>query len=135
MIEDEVERAAATLVPGAVVDIYDWVRHLALRVAMRALFGLDPDRARAGGFDAVDEFEAALSFHARSVAGQVARGPGSPYDRVRLARRRLDELLTREIDARRAGDRPRRGPALAAGAGARRGRRPAAARARSATRS
>ncbi len=103
VIEDEVQRAVATLVPGAVVDMYDWVRHLALRVAMRALFGLDPDRARAGGFDAVDEFEAALSFHARSVAGQVARGPGSPYDRVRLARRRLDELLTREIDARRDG--------------------------------
>lgn len=104
IIEDEVERAAATLVPGAVIDFYDWVRHVALRVAMRALFGLDPDRARAGDFDAVDEFEAALSFHARSVAGQVARGPGSPYARVRLARRRLDELLTREIDARRAGD-------------------------------
>ena len=104
IIEDEVERAAATLVPGAVIDFYDWVRRVALRVAMRALFGLDPDRARAGDVDAVDEFEAALSFHARSVAGQVARGPGSPYARVRLARRRLDELLTREIDARRAGD-------------------------------
>lgn len=104
IIEDEVERAAATLVPGAVIDFYDWVRRVALRVAMRALFGLDPDRARAGEVDAVDEFEAALSFHARSVAGQVARGPGSPYARVRLARRRLDELLTREIDARRAGD-------------------------------
>ncbi len=104
IIEDEVERAAATLVPGAVIDFYDWVRRVALRVAMRALFGLDPDRARAGDVDAVDEFEAALSFHARSVAGQVARGPGSPYARVRLARRPLDELLTREIDARRAGD-------------------------------
>jgi cytochrome P450 len=93
----------STLVPGAVIDIYDWVRHVALRVALRALFGLDPDRIRAGSFDAVDEFEAALSFHARSVAGQVARGPGSPHARVALARRRLDELLTREIDARRAG--------------------------------
>ena len=51
-----------------------------------------------------DEFEIALSFHARSVAGQVARGPGSPYARVLRARRRLDALLFAEIDRRRAGD-------------------------------
>jgi cytochrome P450 len=87
-----------------VIDLYSWTKDVALRVAMRALFGLDPDRARAGDFDAAREFEAGLSFHARSVAAQIARGPGSPYARVALARRRLDELLFGEIDRRRAGE-------------------------------
>ena len=32
---------------------------------MRALFGLDPDRARAGGINAAHEFEEALGFWAR----------------------------------------------------------------------
>jgi len=38
------ETTAATeqLTPGATVDLYAWTRHLAMRVAMRALFGLDP---------------------------------------------------------------------------------------------
>ena len=93
VMEDEVERAAAAFVPGAVIDVYAWTRDLALRVAMRALFGLDPGAAREpsgrlrrpvlpGGRSVAHEFETALSFHARSVAGQVARGPGSPYARV-----------------------------------------------------
>ncbi len=104
VMQDEVERAAATFVPGAVIDLYAWTRDLALRAALRALFGLDPDTARSGDVDAAEEFEVALSFHARSVAGQVARGPGSPYARVLRARRRLDALLFAEIDRRRAGD-------------------------------
>ena len=104
VMEEEVERAASAFVPGAVIDLYAWTRDLALRVAMRALFGLSPDAARSGEVDPAEEFETALSFHARSVAGQVARGPGSPYARVLRARRRLDALLFAEIDRRRAGD-------------------------------
>ena len=104
VMEDEVERAASAFVPGAVVDVYAWTRDLALRVALRALFGLDPDAARSGDVDASEEFEVALSFHARSVAGQVARGPGSPYSRVLRSRQRLDTLLFAEIDRRRAGE-------------------------------
>ena len=102
VIDEEVERAVAGLVPGSVVDVSAWGRDLALRVAMRALFGVDPDAARAGGLDAAHEFEAALAFHAEPVPRQLLRGPGSPFDRLLRARRRLDELLYAEIDGRRA---------------------------------
>ena len=43
---------------------------------MRALFGLDPDRARAGGLNAAHEFEEALGFWARDYLHQILRGPG-----------------------------------------------------------
>ena len=43
---------------------------------MRALFGLDPDRARAGGVDATHEFEEALGFWARDYPHQILAGPG-----------------------------------------------------------
>ncbi len=104
IVQDEIARAADALVPGAVIDLYDWTRNVALRVAMRALFGLDPDIARAGDFDAADEFEAALSFHARGLLGQLARGPGSPYAQLLTSRARLDELVYEEIDRRRAAE-------------------------------
>ena len=48
-MEDEVDRALEKLVPGTVVNLYDWTRQVALRIALRALFGLDPDVAQAGG--------------------------------------------------------------------------------------
>ena len=36
-------RRSSALRPGEVVDVYDWARNLAMRIAMRALLGLDPD--------------------------------------------------------------------------------------------
>jgi len=101
VIQDEVDQAAEVFVPGAVVDLYDWTRHVALRVAMRALFGLDPDAARAGGLDAAGEFESALSFYGRDFMLQIARGPLTPFAQMRASRRRLDELIYGEIDRRR----------------------------------
>ena len=52
------------------VDLYDWTRRVALRVALRALFGIDPDTARAGGLNAAAEFESALSFYAGTTCGR-----------------------------------------------------------------
>ena len=43
-MEAEAAAAIATLRPGEVVDVYDWMRNLAMRIAMRALLGLDPTR-------------------------------------------------------------------------------------------
>ncbi len=63
-------------------DLYRFTRELALRIAMRALFGLDPDRARAGGINAAHEFEQALGFWARDYLHQILRGPGSPWRRM-----------------------------------------------------
>jgi cytochrome P450 len=83
-------------------DLYRFTRELALRIAMRALFGLDPDRARAGGINAAHEFEEALGFWARDYPHQILRGPGSPWRRMVRARTRLDALIFSEIDRRRA---------------------------------
>jgi cytochrome P450 len=72
-------------------DLYRFTRELALRIAMRALFGLDPDRARAGGLNAAHEFEQALGFWAHQYLVQILRGRrrggGCP-------RARLDALLS-----------------------------------------
>jgi cytochrome P450 len=105
VMQEEIDAALPALVPGSVVDLYAWTRDLALRIAMRALFGIDPDRARAGGLDAAHEFETALAFHAQDFWMQLMRGPGSPYDRLRRSRARLDKLILAEIDARRADGR------------------------------
>ena len=74
------------LEPGEVVDIYDWTRRVALRVAMRALFGIDPDTARAGGLNAAAEFESALSFYARDYLLQIPRGPYTPFWKLMRSR-------------------------------------------------
>src|SRR3712207_3533120 len=66
--------ALDTLQPGRRLDLYRWTRQLALRIAMRALFGLDPDRS-AREIDAAREFEHGLGFYARDYFLQVLRGP------------------------------------------------------------
>src|SRR5829696_7328264 len=61
VMSEEVERALESWRVGQRLDLYGWTRRLALRVAMRALFGFDPDRAtRDGEMAAV--FEEALGF-------------------------------------------------------------------------
>jgi len=95
-MDDEVTRALADWRPGDGVDLYAWTRVLALRIAMRALFGLNPeDRA-------AQDFEDALGFWSRDYTLQVLRGPGTPWRRLQQARRRLDALIFAEIDRRRA---------------------------------
>ena len=49
---DETDRALAELTPGTELDLYAWTRKLAMRIAMQALFGLDPDGERARAIDA-----------------------------------------------------------------------------------
>jgi cytochrome P450 len=97
-ILDEATRAVDDLPAGGRLDLYGWTRRLALRVAMRALFGLDPDRAPTAAAD----FETALSYYSRDYFLQVLRGPGSPFNAMQRARGRLDELILAEIARRRA---------------------------------
>jgi cytochrome P450 len=99
---EEVQRALAHLVPGSVVNLYDWTRHVALRIALRALFGFDPDVAQAGGLNAAAEFESALSFYSRDYLLQMLRGPRTPYAQMLRSRDRLDGLIYAEIERRRA---------------------------------
>ena len=99
----ETRAALDRVSPDTPFDLYRFTRELALRIAMRALFGLDPDRARAGGLNAAHEFEEALGFWARDYTRQILRGPGTPWRRMIRARTRLDALIFGEIDRRRAG--------------------------------
>ena len=109
---DRIAAAAGTMVaeadaaldgwqPGDVVDVYHWTRNLAMRIAMRALLGLDPDDGDTGARAAV-EFERALSFYGTDFALRVLRGPGTPWNRLIAARRALDEIVYAEIRRRRA---------------------------------
>ena len=99
-MEAEIDRALAPWRPGDRIDLYRWARELALRVAMRALFGLDPDRHPAG-LEPAREFERALAFHGREYWLQILRGPGTPWAALQRARRRLDGLIFAEIGRRR----------------------------------
>jgi cytochrome P450 len=100
-MEEEVDAALAAWHDGMQLDLYRWTRELALRIAMRALFGLDPDRA-AHRVDAATEFERALGFWSKDYILQVLRGPGTPWNRMVKARRRLDSIVYSEIERRRA---------------------------------
>jgi cytochrome P450 len=98
----EVERAVEQLTPGASIDLYQWTRHLAVRVAMRSLFGVDPDGQKARAIDAAALFEEALSFYSSEYVLRVLRSRFSPWARMQRAARKLDELIYSEIRTRRA---------------------------------
>jgi cytochrome P450 len=99
-MQEEIERAVAPWRPGDLVDVYAWARALALRVALRALFGIDPER-RPAGMDPAREFERALSYYGRDYWVQVLRGPRTPWAALTDARRKLDRLILAEIERRR----------------------------------
>ena len=99
-MDTEMERSLQGWRDGARVDIYYWARRLALRIAMRALFGFDPDATRT---DVARKFEQGLGFWARDYLLQVVRGPRTPFAQMQEARRELDELIFAEIARRRRG--------------------------------
>jgi cytochrome P450 len=99
---DETERALEQFAPERSIDLYAWTRGLALRIAMRALFGLDPDREPARSTDAAGLFERALSFYATEYTSRFLRGPLTPWARLQQASRRLDRVIYGEIERRRA---------------------------------
>jgi cytochrome P450 len=105
---EEITRAVEQLVPGEQVDLYFWTRRLAMRVAMRALFGLNPDGDRARSIDAAALFEQALSYYSSEYLLRIFRGPFTPWARLQTTARKLDELIYSEISHRRAsGERGR----------------------------
>jgi cytochrome P450 len=107
----EADRALADWRPGQVVDVYHWARELAMRIAMRALLGLDPDDGDTG-LRAARKFEQALSFYGTDFALRLLRGPGAPWSRMLAARKELDQILYGEIRRRRAGGDPGNGDVL-----------------------
>jgi cytochrome P450 len=102
VIVEEADRGLQQLAVGASVDLYAWTRRLALRVAMRALFGVDPDGEASRRIDAAELFEEALSFYASEYFLRVLRGKRSPWGRMQAAARRLDTMIYAEIAERRA---------------------------------
>jgi cytochrome P450 len=101
MVEETLQ-ALAGWHDGDVLDVYHWARRLTLRVAMRALFGLDPDEQGKGAQAAID-FERALSFYGTDFAVRVMRGPRTPWRRMLAARKALDRIIYTEIERRRGG--------------------------------
>jgi cytochrome P450 len=97
---DEATPAIEMLRSGEIVDIYEWMRRLAMRIAMRALLGLDPDEAGKGAA-AAEHFERALEFYGIDFALRFLRGPGSPWRKMLAARKVLDEIVFSEIAHRR----------------------------------
>jgi cytochrome P450 len=97
VMAEEAGTALETWAPGQRVDLYAWTRRLALRVAMRALFGFDPSHST----DMAVKFEGALGYWGRAYAAQMLRGPGSPYRAMVAARDWLDGVIFGEIERRR----------------------------------
>jgi retinoid hydroxylase len=97
--------AIEALRPGQVVDVYEWMRGLAMRIAMRALLGLDPDEAGKGAA-AAEHFERALGFYGVDFHLRLLRGPRSPWSKMVASRTILDEIVYGEIAERRASPDP-----------------------------
>jgi cytochrome P450 len=97
----EAGAAIERLRPGEVFDLYAWMRTLAMRIAMRALLGLDPDQSGKGAA-AAHHFERALGYYGIDYQWRLVRGPGSPWRRLLASRRVLDEIVFDEIASARA---------------------------------
>lgn len=103
----EATAAIEGLHPGRIVDIYAWARSLAMRIAMRALLGLDPDDGGKGAAAAA-HFERALSFYGTEYHLRLLRGPRTPWRRLMTSRRELDRIVGDEIARRRSNPDPAR---------------------------
>jgi cytochrome P450 len=101
LMEEETARALSAWQPGARLDLYAWTRQLALRVAMRALFGFSPD-ARARDAELAAVFEETLGYWGKDYVVQMLRGPGSAWRAMNRTKAELDRVIFAEIARRRA---------------------------------
>ncbi len=99
---EETEGALEQWRPGGQIDLYAWTRRLATRIAMRALFGIEPDGPAAREIDAAAMFEQALAFYASGYEYRFIRGPRSPWARLQQASKALNRLLYAQISGQRA---------------------------------
>jgi cytochrome P450 len=97
---EEAGRALLDWRPGEAVDLYQWVRDLAMTIAMRAVVGLDPGEVGIGR-EAAALFERVLAYTNAEVWATLLRGPGTPWARMQSARRDLDAIIYAEIGRRR----------------------------------
>jgi cytochrome P450 len=99
MMIEETLAAAEALREGQVVEIYRWVRELALRIALRGLLGMEATDGREQKL--ATAFEASLAIHGEPVLIQMLPAPKTPLARAIAARRTLDLAVRAEIDERR----------------------------------
>jgi cytochrome P450 len=100
VMTEEAARALERWRPGRTLDMYAWMRDVAIKIAMRALLGFHPDDR--AGHRAAKLFERALAFYDTETWMMLLRGPGSPWARLQQARRLLDRIVWAEIGRRRA---------------------------------
>lgn len=108
---EETNQALELLPGGLVADVYAWSRRLAMRIAMRALLGLDPDDGGKGEA-AAEDFESALGFYGVDYHLRILRGPGSAWNRMMKARGKLDQIVYAEIERRRRLEDPHGGDVM-----------------------
>jgi cytochrome P450 len=101
VMAQETERALEQWAPEDRVDLYAWTRRLATRVAMRALFGIEPDGPAAREIDAAAMFEQALAFYSSGYEYRFIRGPRTPWARLQQASKALNRLLYAQISRQR----------------------------------
>lgn len=99
MVAEAVRAADERLAIGDRVDMYEWSRELALKIAMSALLGLTAGEGREAQM--ADAFARALHVYGRSLAHQALRGPGTPHAHAQRGRVELDALVFEEVAARR----------------------------------
>jgi cytochrome P450 len=104
---DQALAAAEALRDGQVVDVYGWVREVALGIALRGLLGMEANETREQTLAAA--FEASLAIHGEPVPMQMLPLPRTPLARAIAARRTLDLAVRGEIDERRRRGDPGRG--------------------------
>jgi cytochrome P450 len=101
IMDEEADRALADWQPGMRLDLYAWTRRLALRVAMRALFGFSSG-ARARDAELAEAFESTLAYWGKDYVVQMMRGPGSAWRAMNRTKAELDRMVFGEIARRRA---------------------------------
>ncbi len=91
------------LVEGEVIELYRWVREVALGIALEALLGIDASDERARVL--AGAFEASLAIHGEPVLLQLLPAPRTPLARAIAARETVNRVVRAEIEERRrAGD-------------------------------
>ncbi|MBV9412999.1 MAG: cytochrome P450 [Acidimicrobiia bacterium] len=95
---DEVRRTVGEWQVGADLNAYQELRACIRRIVVRALFG---DRFSSWADELGDRLQPALDFVDRPPPQLKINLPGTPWRRATTARRRTDELVFAEIEARR----------------------------------
>ncbi len=102
MSEETNNALDASFVVGQEIDLYAFTRRLAVRIAMKALFGIDPDGRAARAIDAAELFEQTLSFYSKDYSLRLLRGPFTPWAEQQKATKKLNKLIYSELNRRRA---------------------------------